>query len=96
MLEHSAETISVEADATELPSSIEIDVTGLTGGATIHARDVKLPAGTTLAEDGDKVLVHVINTPSAAQMEAEGSGDVTVAEVEQAEEDAAAAEAAEG
>jgi large subunit ribosomal protein L25 len=79
MLEHSAETISVEADATELPNSIEVNVDGLSAGATIHARDVKLPAGTTLAEDGDKVIVHVINTPSAAQMESEGAG--TTAEV---------------
>jgi len=94
MLEHSAETISVEADATELPGHIDVDVTGLEAGATIHARDVKLPAGTTLVEDGDKVIVHVINTPSSAQMEAEGSGDVSVADVEQAEEAAAAAEAA--
>ncbi|MDQ1723485.1 MAG: large subunit ribosomal protein [Frankiaceae bacterium] len=79
MLEHSAETISVEADATELPNSIEVNVDGLTAGATIHARDVKLPAGTTLAEDGDKVIVHVINTPSAAQMESEGAGTTTEA-----------------
>ena len=79
MLEHSAETISVEADATELPNSIEVSVEGLSAGATIHARDVKLPAGTTLVEDGDKVIVHVINTPSAAQMESEGAGTATEA-----------------
>ena len=95
MLEHSAETILVEADATALPGHIDVDVSGLDAGATIHAKDVKLPAGTTLAEDGDKVIVHVIATPSSAQMEAEGSGDLSVADVEQAEEDAAAAEAAE-
>jgi large subunit ribosomal protein L25 len=91
MLEHSSETLSVEADATALPNSIEIDVTGLEAGATIHASDVKLPAGTTLAEDGGKIIVHVINTPSAAQMESEGSGAAAPAEpVEVDEADAEA------
>jgi large subunit ribosomal protein L25 len=93
MLEHSAETISVEADATELPNSIEVNVDGLSAGATIHARDVKLPAGTTLAEDGDKVIVHVINTPSAAQMESEGAGTTTEAAAAPVVDDEAPAEA---
>ena len=89
MLEHSAETLSVTADATSLPNSIEIDVEGLGAGATLHAKDVKLPAGIELAEDADKVIIHVVNKPTAEQMESEGSGNVATAEVvEEATEEA--------
>jgi large subunit ribosomal protein L25 len=77
MLEHSAETIAVEADATKLPNSIEVDVDGLGAGATIHASQVTLPAGVTLSDDPEKVIVHVVTTPTAAKMESEGSGTST-------------------
>jgi large subunit ribosomal protein L25 len=93
MLEHTEDTLSVEADATALPNNIEVDVAGLGAGTSIHAKDVVLPSGVTLAADPEKVIVHIVVQPTSAQMEAEGSGDVSVADAEQAEEAAEAAEA---
>lgn len=63
--------LSVETEATNIPPGIEIDVEGLEIGAQIHAGDLKLPAGTTLAADPEQLVVHVTAAPTAEQLEAE-------------------------
>jgi large subunit ribosomal protein L25 len=63
--------ISVEAEATHLPSPIEIDVDGLAVGGQILAGDVKLPAGTTLVTDPETVIAHVAGQLTAEQADAE-------------------------
>ena len=63
--------ISVEADATRIPPGIEVSVEGLEVGAAVHARDLDLPRGTTLAVEPETLVLHVIAAPTAAQMEAE-------------------------
>jgi large subunit ribosomal protein L25 len=68
-------SVSVEADATNLPSEIEVDIAELEIGAQIKASDLVLPAGTTLAGDPEQVLLIVHEAPSAEEMAAEGEGD---------------------
>ncbi|GGO08284.1 50S ribosomal protein L25 [Microbispora rosea subsp. aerata] len=58
-------TISVEAEATHIPTGVEVDVDGKDVGYTVHAGDLKLPAGTTLAGDPEALVLHVIAAPSA-------------------------------
>ena len=84
-LDQQATFLHVEADATNIPTSIEVDISGLTeiGGHGIYASDVALPAGVTLLTDPQGNVVHVI-----------GASPVDEPEVEGAEE--AAAEGAEG
>ena len=58
--------------AASIPDHIEIDVSGLaTKGQTIHARDLKLPQGVTLAHktEEDAVLVTVKSVHAAAETE---------------------------
>jgi large subunit ribosomal protein L25 len=86
MLEHQEETLAVEADATALPNNIELDVTGLAAGTSIHAKDVPLPTGVTLAGDPERVVVHVVVQPTAAQLQSEGSGEAATAIAETAGE----------
>ncbi len=64
-------TLSVEAEATHIPGAIEVSVEGLNVGDQIHARDVQLPAGSTLATDPDALVVNVTAAPTADQLEAE-------------------------
>ena len=61
------QTLSIAADATNLPESVEIDVTGLVAGAVVHAKDVALPAGSELLTDPDAdiVLVSEVRSESA-------------------------------
>lgn len=61
-----ATTILVSADATTIPSFIEVSVEGLEDGTLIHRGDLKLPEGTELvdlAEDAEEVALVSIQTP---------------------------------
>jgi large subunit ribosomal protein L25 len=70
LLETVVTALPVEAEATALPEKIEIDVTGLEPGHSVHAKDITLPAGTVLAGDPDAVVLHIL-TPSAPEPTAE-------------------------
>ncbi len=59
------QTLSLEAEATRLPESVEVDIEGLADGTIIKAGDVTLPAGTTLAGDPEVAIV-AISTPRAS------------------------------
>jgi large subunit ribosomal protein L25 len=63
--------ISVEAEATNIPPSIEVNIEGMEVGAAVHAGDLKLPAGATLAEEPEALVLHVIAAPTAEQFEAD-------------------------
>ncbi|GAA5013562.1 50S ribosomal protein L25/general stress protein Ctc [Streptomyces siamensis] len=65
LLEHVLNTLPVEAEATHIPESVTVSVEGLEAGASIHAKDITLPKGTTLAIDEDAVVLQVL----AAQAE---------------------------
>jgi large subunit ribosomal protein L25 len=64
-------TLSVEADAANIPTAVTVSVEGLTAGAQLSAADVTLPEGTTLAGDPDQLVVVVSAVATAAQAEAE-------------------------
>lgn len=70
-----ATTVSVEAEATHLPSELEISIAGVALGAHITAGDVSLPAGTVLAGDPDQILLIIQEAPSAEALEAVGGGE---------------------
>ncbi|WP_166355363.1 50S ribosomal protein L25/general stress protein Ctc [Phytoactinopolyspora limicola] len=76
-------SISIEAEATHLPESVTVSIDGLDIGTQIHASDLVLPAGTSLAADPDTLVVNIIASQDVA------------AEDDAAAEQAAADEAAE-
>lgn len=82
LLEHTLNSLSVETEATHIPSSIEISVEGLTVGTQILAKDVQLPSGTVLAIDEEHVVLHVMASPTAEDL----AGDVEEPEAETAAE----------
>lgn len=86
-------TISVEAEATHLPTGVEVSVEGLAEGSQIHAKDLVLPQGSTLAADDDLLVVNVTLAPTAEDLE--GEADET-AETAEGETEAAEGESAEG
>jgi large subunit ribosomal protein L25 len=71
MLDQQLIQISVEAEATNIPSGVGVDVEGMEIGAAVHAGDLQLPAGTTLAVDPEVLVLHVIAAPTAEQIEAD-------------------------
>jgi large subunit ribosomal protein L25 len=71
LLDQQLVQIQVEAEATNIPQSIEVDVEGMEIGAAVHAADLGLPGGVTLAADPEALVLHVIAAPTAEQLEAE-------------------------
>jgi large subunit ribosomal protein L25 len=83
LLDQQLVQISIEAEATAIPPGVEVNVEGMEIGASVHAGDLQLPRGVTLADEPDLLVLHVIPAPTAAQIEAELG---VVAEAEEGEE----------
>ena len=71
LLDQQLVVISLEAEATNIPTGIDIDVSGMEIGTSVHASDLSLPAGASLAVEPDVLVVHVVAAPTAAQIEAD-------------------------
>jgi large subunit ribosomal protein L25 len=92
-------TLSVEAEATHIPSGIDVSIEGMGVGDQIHAGDLTLPEGTTLATDPDALVVAVTAAPTAEQLEAElaeAEAEVGIVQEPAEGEEPEAAAAAEG
>ena len=76
LLEHVLSTLTVEAEATHIPESVTVSIAGLEAGASILAKDIPLPKGTTLAIDEDAVVLQVL---AAQAEEAPAEGESTEA-----------------
>jgi large subunit ribosomal protein L25 len=71
LLDQQLVQLQVEAEATNIPQSFEVNVDGMEIGAAVHATDLDLPEGVTLAADPEALVLHVIAAPTAEQMEAD-------------------------
>jgi len=97
LLDQQLVQIAVEAEATHIPTGVDVDVEGMEVGTSVHARDLALPDGTTLQIDPDALVLHVIAAPTQEQIEAElGEGVPEAAEGAEVPEPVAPAEAPEG
>jgi len=65
-------SVPVEAEATHIPEQIVVSVEDLPPGTQILARDLQLPAGSTVVDlDPETLIVNVTNAPTVEAMEAE-------------------------
>lgn len=78
LLEHVLSTLSVEAEATHIPESVTVSIAGLDAGASILAKDIPLPSGSTLAGDEDAVVLQVL-AAQAEEAPAEGEDEAAEA-----------------
>ena len=92
-------TVSVEAEATNIPEYIEVSVEDAEAGYHVLAKDLDLPAGSLLLTDDEALVVNVVHAPTAEEVEAEleeAEGDLGIerdeSDEEIAEQEAAAAE----
>ena len=69
-------TLSLEVEATAIPESVEVSVEGLEPGSQIHAGQIALPAGATLAGDADAIAVLVAAGSVETAAEEAPEGDV--------------------
>ncbi|CAM5738739.1 Large ribosomal subunit protein bL25 OS=Streptomyces tendae OX=1932 GN=rplY PE=3 SV=1 [Streptomyces tendae] len=76
LLEYVLDALPVEAEATHIPEQVTVSVEGLEAGASIHAKDVKLPSGVSLAVEDDAVVLQVLAAQAEeAPAESEGEGE---------------------
>jgi large subunit ribosomal protein L25 len=87
LLDQQMVRLAVEAEATQIPQGIEVDVEGMEIGAAVHAGDLTLPQGVTLAAEPEALVLHVLAAPTAEQIEAE-LGETPAAEEVSAAPDA--------
>ncbi|MBW4032523.1 MAG: 50S ribosomal protein L25/general stress protein Ctc [Acidobacteria bacterium] len=81
-----ANTISLEAEATHIPERVVVNIDGLESGTMILAKDLKLPAGSSLISDPETLIINVTaetdqdlgdeaETAAAAEGETAAGGD---------------------
>ncbi|WP_432082339.1 50S ribosomal protein L25/general stress protein Ctc [Streptomyces sp. WAC 04229] len=74
LLEYVLDALPVEAEATHIPEQVTVSVEGLEAGASIHAKDIKLPSGVKLTVDEDAVVLQVL-AAQAEEPAAEGEDE---------------------
>ena len=91
-------SVSLEAEATNLPTEIPVSIDDLKIGDQIVAGDLNLPAGAALITDPTQVLLAMNEAPTEAEIEAEmaeAAEELGIVE-EPAESEAGQGESAEG
>ncbi|MEU2118695.1 50S ribosomal protein L25/general stress protein Ctc [Streptomyces sp. NPDC016459] len=77
LVENVLNTLSVETEATHIPTSVTVSIEGLEAGNSILAKDIELPSGTTLVTDPDAVVIQILaaqaEEPAAEGAETEGA-----------------------
>ncbi len=64
-----ATTVSLEAEATHVPTAVEVSIDGLKAGESIHASDLVLPKGSTLLTEGDTLVVRIAEAAGSEEEE---------------------------
>ncbi len=78
------QTIALEVEATNIPASVEIDITGLEIGDTVTAKDLKLPEGAVFPGEPDDLMLSLAAAPTQAALDAELAGPAEEAPAEEA------------
>ena len=71
--------VSLEAEATHLPTAIEVSIEGRSAGEHIHASDLVLPKGSVLLTDPEALVVNISEAIEAAEEEGEEAGATVAA-----------------
>ena len=80
LLDREQNIVTLEAEATHLPTEVEVSIAGLEIGAQIFAGDLELPAGSTLVSDPDALLLQVNTAPTAQDLQTETTGEEAAVE----------------
>jgi large subunit ribosomal protein L25 len=79
LVNQESNTIEIESDAMSIPESLVLSVEGIPAGTQFLASQVPLPDGVTLISDPELLVVNVIPSPTAADLDAEGGGETAEA-----------------
>jgi large subunit ribosomal protein L25 len=90
LLEQILHTVAVLVDPASIPNHIDVDVTHLAMGHSLHIRDLKLPEGVEVLSDEDATICAVIAPRAAVEAAAAepGAGEPELIRKAKEEEDA--------
>ena len=95
-----ADTLTIQADAMDIPEEISVVIDGAEIGTQFQAGDIRLPDGSELVSDPEILVVNVTEAPTEDAMEeeidTEGAGVEEDISEEEADETGEASEAASG
>jgi large subunit ribosomal protein L25 len=76
VISHVLNEVDVTCLPKDLPEFIEVDLSTMEAGASLHLSNVKLPQGVSLAGHGDDLTVATATVPAGSKSEAaEGEGE---------------------
>lgn len=78
-------TLSVEVEATAIPTFFDVDIQGAQAGTAIRAGEIELPAGAVLITDPEAIAVHVAGATEDLVAESETAVAATEAPAAAAE-----------
>ncbi len=83
ILDETIRELHISVDPADIPNHIDVDVTTLQVGKSLHVRDIVIPAGVTVLDDlGGTICVCVIPKEVAAPVAVDGTTAPTPAEPE--------------
>ncbi|MEY8014846.1 MULTISPECIES: 50S ribosomal protein L25/general stress protein Ctc [Mycobacterium] len=85
LVRHEVNSVEIEADVSSIPEQLTVSVEGAEPGTQITAGQIPLPAGVNLISDPELLVAHVVNAPTAEELESEGGGEVAEPEAAGAE-----------
>jgi large subunit ribosomal protein L25 len=85
LITQEASTLSVAAEALHIPDQFEVSIEGLPVGTQVLAGQVTLPAGVELQTDPEALVVNVVASPTAEDME--GDTEAAAEPVESTEDE---------
>ena len=86
ILEEVMHTVHVRVDPANIPDHIDVDVTALTIGHSLHISDLKLPAGVEVTDDAEQTIAVVAAPRAEEEVAPVAAADGTAAAPEAAAE----------
>lgn len=99
IIEHSARELKIRCLPTAIPKEIPVDISALDIGSSLHVKDITVPEGVEILDDGSHMIASVITpkeeaAPVAAAEGAAGAAEPEVIAKGKKEEEGAVAEKA--
>lgn len=66
IVEHVMTELQVECAPNNIPETIDVDISNLDVGASLHVHEIVLPAGATAMDDPQRPVVNVLGAPTMA------------------------------
>jgi large subunit ribosomal protein L25 len=67
VLEHVTHELNIEALPTDIPDSIDVDVSGLEIAATMHLSEITAPQGVTFLDDPEETIIATVVVPTEVE-----------------------------